>query len=123
MFVSLLISWVALAIAFAFTAWVLGGVEITGGFWSYVWISALFGIINGVIGTILRILTLPLTILTLGLFALFVNALMLELTDALTDRLTIDEFWWTTIWATLILSIASVVLDLILRSTIARAAD
>ena len=47
-------------------------------------VSALFGIVNAIIGTILRLLTLPLIILTLGLFAVIVNALLLELTDWLT---------------------------------------
>jgi putative membrane protein len=117
----LLIRWAVLAGAFAVTTWLLSGIEISGGFWGYVWVSALFGIVNAIIGTILRILTLPLTIVTLGLFSLVVNALMLELTDALTSHLTIDEFFWTAIWAAIILSIVSVILDIIVRSTLASA--
>ena len=123
MLASLLIRWAVLGLAFAFTAWVLDGMDVSGGFWGYVWVSALFGVVNAVVGTIVRILTLPLTLITLGLFAILVNAAMLELTDALTDSLTIDEFFWTTIWATLILSITAVVLDMIVRSTLASAAD
>jgi putative membrane protein len=68
-----------------------------------------------------RILTLPLTLLTLGLFLIIVNALMLELTDALSDHLTIDEFWWTAIWAAILLSIASVVLEWLVGSVLRRA--
>ncbi len=56
----LLVRWVALAAAFAFTAWILNGVDITGGFWAYVWVALIFGVVNAIIGTILRILTLPL---------------------------------------------------------------
>jgi putative membrane protein len=119
----LLIRWAVLAGAFAVTTWLLSGIEISGGFWGYLWVSALFGIVNAIIGTILRILTLPLTIVTLGLFSLVVNALMLELTDALTSHLTIDEFFWTAIWAAIILSIVSVILDIIVRSTLASAAS
>jgi putative membrane protein len=117
----LLIRWAVLAGAFAVTTWLLSGIEISGGFWGYVWVSALFGIVNAIIGTILRILTLPLTLITLGLFSLVINALMLELTDAITSHLTIDEFFWTAIWAAIILSIVSVILDLIVRSTLASA--
>ena len=119
---SLLIRWAVLAGAFAVTAWLLSGVDVSGGTWGYIWVSALFGIINAFIGTILRILTFPLTLLTLGLFSIIVNALLLKITDGLTSRLTIDEFWWTAIWAAIILSIVSVLLDWFVRSVLAPAA-
>ena len=112
----LLIRWAVLAGAFAVTAWILSGVDVSGGVWGLIWVSALFGIVNVIIGTVLRILTLPLTLLTLGLFSIFVNALLLQITDGITDNLTIDEFWWTAIWAAIILSIASVIIDMILGS-------
>jgi putative membrane protein len=111
----LLVRWVALAAAFAFTAWVLNGVDITGGFWAYVWVALIFGIVNAVIGTILRILTLPFNLITLGIISLFITAILLSITDALTDHLTIDEFFWTTIWAAIILAIAAVAVELILQ--------
>ena len=82
---------------------------------AYIWVSVLFGIVNAIIGTILRILTLPLILLTLGLFSILVNALLLQITDGLTSHLTIDEFWWTAIWAAIILSIVSVILELVVR--------
>jgi putative membrane protein len=114
MFVVLLVRWALLAAAFAITSWILTGMDITGGFWAYVWVSALFGVINAIIGTILRIVTFPLTVLTLGLFSVIVNAILLNITDGLTSHLTIDEFWWTAIWAAIIMAIVSVVLDLAL---------
>jgi putative membrane protein len=109
---SLLVTWAILALAFALTAWILSGLTVSGGFWGYVWVSALFGVVNAFIGTILRLLTFPVIILTLGLFSVIVNALLLELTDWLTHYLTIDSFFWTAIWAAIILSICSVALDL-----------
>jgi putative membrane protein len=112
--VALLIRWGLLALAFAITAWLLTGMDISGGFWGYVWVSALFGIINAIIGTFLRIITFPLTVLTLGLFAIVVNAIVLNLTDRWSDSLTIDEFWWTAIWGAIIMAIVSVILDLLL---------
>jgi putative membrane protein len=114
MFVALLVRWALLAAAFAITSWILTGMSISGGFWAYVWVSALFGVVNAIIGTILRILTFPLTVLTLGLFSVIVNAILLNITDGLTSHLTIDEFWWTAIWAAIIMAIVSVVLDLAL---------
>ena len=114
MLVALLIRWGLLALAFAITAWLLTGMDISGGFWGYVWVSALFGIINAIIGTFLRIITFPLTVLTLGLFAIVVNAIVLNLTDRWSDSLTIDECWWTAIWGAIIMAIVSVILDLLL---------
>lgn len=111
----LLVRWVALAVAFAFTAWVLNGVDIAGGFWAYVWVALIFGIVNAVIGTILRILTLPFNLITLGIISLFITAILLSITDALTDHLTIDDFFWTTIWAAIILAIAAVAVELVLQ--------
>jgi putative membrane protein len=119
---ALIIRWAVLAGAFAVTTWLLSGVDISGGAWGYIWVSALFGIINAFIGTILRILTFPLTVLTLGLFSVIVNALLLQITDGLSTHFTIDEFWWTAIWAAIILSIAAMILDLIVRSVLAPAA-
>jgi putative membrane protein len=114
-----LVRWALLAVAFAVTSWILSGMDISGGFWGYVWVSALFGIVSAFIGTILRIFTFPLTTLTLGLFSIVVNAILLSITDALTSHLTIDEFWWTAIWAAIILALVSVILDLVL-SVLAR---
>ena len=90
-----------------------------GGFFGALWVSVLFGIVNAIVGTILRLLTLPLIVLTLGLFAIVINALLLELTDALTSHLTIDEFFWTAIWAAIILAIVAVILDMIVRTMLA----
>ena len=97
--------------------------DVSGGFWAYLWVSALFGIVNVLIGTVLRILTLPLMLLTLGLFSIFVNALLLQIVDGITDHFTIDEFWWTAIWAAIILSIVSVILDMIVRTALASKAS
>jgi putative membrane protein len=114
MLASLLIRWALLGVAFAITSWVLPGMDVVGGFWAYVWVSAIFGIVNAVIGTILRILTFPLTVLTLGLFSVVVNAILLEITDGLTDRLFIDSFWWTAILAAIVMSVVSMILDTLL---------
>ena len=120
MLVWLLVRWVVLAVAFAITAWLLSGMSVSGGVGGYLWIAALFGVVNAILGTILRLLTLPLMIITLGLFSIVVNALMLELVDAVSDHLTIDHFFWTTIWAAIILSIVSMILELIVGSAFRR---
>ena len=108
---NLLISWLIIALAFAATAWLLNGVTINGGVWGYIWVSALFGIVNTILGSILRLISLPLTIITLGLFLIVINAVLLEITDALTHDLTINSFFWDAIWASIIMSIATELLQ------------
>ena len=94
--------------------------SVSGGVWGYLWISALFGIVNAVLGTLLRLLTLPLMVVTLGLFSIVVNAVLLEIIDAISDHLTIDHFFWTAIWAAIILALTAVILDLIVESVFRR---
>jgi putative membrane protein len=118
--VGFLIGWAVLAVAFAVTGWLLSGMDVSGGVWGYIWVSAIFGLVNAVIGTFLRIVTLPFRLVTLGLISLLVTALLLMITDALTDHLSIDEFFWTAIWAAIILAIATVVLQVIVQMLLAR---
>lgn len=61
-----------------------------GEYSTYLWIGLLFGVVNAVVGPVLRLLSLPFVLLTLGLFLLVINAALLGLTAALTDRLSID---------------------------------
>jgi putative membrane protein len=63
-----------------------------GVFGTYLWIGLLFGVVNAIVGPLLRLLSLPFVVLTLGLFLLVVNAALLGLTALLTDRLTVDGF-------------------------------
>lgn len=109
----LLLKWAIIGVAFAITTELLGGIKVTGGFWGYVWVAALFGIVNAVIGPVVRLLALPVTILTLGLFALVVNAGLLGITAALSDRLTVDGFW-NAVFAALIIAIVSAILNRVL---------
>jgi putative membrane protein len=111
---SLLVRWAVVAIAFWVTAAILDGMDLTGGVTGALWVALLFGIVNAVIGTVLRILTLPLTVITLGLFSIIVNAYLLVIVDAITGDLTIDSFFWTAILAALILSFVGVLIDVVI---------
>jgi len=115
---SLLVRWAVIAIAFWITAALLDGMDLTGGVTGALWVALLFGIVNAVIGTVLRILTLPLTVLTLGLFSIIVNAFLLVIVDALTGDLSIDSFFWTAILAALILSFVGVLIDVVIRALV-----
>ena len=84
-----------------------------GEYGTYLWIGLIFGVVNAIVGPILRLLSLPFVLLTLGLFLLVVNAALLALTAGLTDRLTIDGFG-TAVLGGLILAIAGWVADQLL---------
>src|SRR3954451_14922504 len=84
-----------------------------GQYGTYLWIGLIFGVVNAVVGPILRLLSLPFVLLTLGLFLLVVNAALLGLTAAVTDRLTIDGFG-TAILGGLILAVVGWVADQVL---------
>lgn len=85
-------------------------------------VAVIFGLVNAFIKPIVQILSIPLYILTLGLFHIVVNALMLWITARITENTThwglqIDHFWWTAIWAAIVLSFVSWVLSLVVRRT------
>src|SRR3954453_19162761 len=84
-----------------------------GEFGTYLWIGLIFGVVNAFVGPVLRLLSLPFVVLTLGLFLLIVNAALLGLTAALTDRLEIDGFG-TAILGGLILAVVSWAADQLL---------
>ena len=63
-----------------------------GEYGTYLWIGLIFGVVNAIVGPVLRLLSLPFVVLTLGLFLLVVNAALLGLTAAVSDRLEVDGF-------------------------------
>jgi putative membrane protein len=77
---------------------------------TYLWIGLLFGVVNGIIGPILRLLSLPFVVLTLGLFLLLVNAALLAITAGISDRLQVDGFG-TAILGGLILAVVGWIAD------------
>jgi putative membrane protein len=79
------------------------GIEVQGG-WTLIGAAILLGLVNAVVRPVLVVLTLPFTILTLGLFLLVINAAMLGLVAAMFDGFTIESFW-SAILASLIVSI------------------
>ncbi|MET0928599.1 MAG: phage holin family protein [Aeromicrobium sp.] len=112
-----LLHWLITAIAVGACAALLSSVEIRGGFGSLVVVALLFGLVNAIIGPILRLLTLPITVVTFGLFALVVNGALLGLTAGVSDRLDVGGPL-ETIGAALVISVFSAVLHLLLRRTV-----
>ena len=84
-------------------------------------VAVIFGLVNAIVKPVVQFLSIPLYILTLGLIHIVINALMLWITARITAHiaphwgLAIDHFWWTAIWAAVVLSIVSWVLSLVVR--------
>jgi putative membrane protein len=81
-------------------------------------VALIFGVVNAVLKPIATFFSFPFIILTLGLFTIVVNAFMLQITEWIAEPLglsfTIDQFWWDAIWAAIIISIVTIVANLIL---------
>jgi len=89
---SLLVAWLVTAAAIAIAAAIVPSVEIDGGVVALLGVALLFGLVNAVLGTVLRFLSLPINLITFGLFALVVNGVLLLVTAGLSDNLEVGGF-------------------------------
>jgi putative membrane protein len=80
------------ALAVYIVANILPGVEVKGGWTAFV-VAAVLSLLNAFIKPLLIILTIPITVFTLGLFLLVINALMILLVDSLVDGFAVNGFW------------------------------
>ncbi|CAN5685559.1 phage holin family protein [soil metagenome] len=113
------------ALGVAAAAWLLDGIKFTGGpkqGWDEVQhnlvplliVSAILGIVTSFVKPVLTIFSIPLIILTLGLFLLVINALMLLLTSSLADALDIGfrvDGFWTAVGGSIVITIVTWVVD------------
>lgn len=83
------------------------GVQITGA-WSFIFAAVLLGLVNAFVRPVAFVLTLPITIVTLGLFLLVLNAAMFGLVAALLDNFVVSGFW-AAVFGALIVSITSTI--------------
>lgn len=110
---SLIVRWVLNTLALFLVVTIVPGY--TYGGWVTLAIAALvLGLLNAIVRPILFVLTLPITVVTLGLFLIVLNAIMLELTAWLVPGFDIEGFLWAMVGA-LVLSIVSLVTDRIGR--------
>ena len=105
---SLLIRWAALAFSMWVATLVVPGITVAGGVTTYLWVALLFGLINSVFGSIIKVLTFPVSIVTFGLFLLVVNAAMLSLTARWSEKLEVTGFW-SALFASLIISVITTI--------------
>jgi len=105
--------WVAVAI--------VPGLNWSGGeWWRFLLVAVAFSLVNSYLKPILRILTLPISIVTLGLFLLVLNALLLLLVDAISRQLelgfTVKDFW-AALLGSIVISIVGWILSMVVGAT------
>jgi putative membrane protein len=101
----ILLRWVISALGVLFISYLFDGIQVAGVGWAF--IAALFlGIFNALIRPVIFVLTLPINVVTLGLFTLIINGLMLWLTGKLLAGFTVQGFW-ASVGGALIMSLIS----------------
>jgi putative membrane protein len=112
---SLLLHWLLNAIALWVAAWLVPGLQFTGDALHLILVAAVFGMVNSLLRPLLTVLACPLIVVTLGLFTLVINALMLMVTGWLSARwnlgFSVDGFW-PAFWGGLVVGLVSLVLSL-----------
>jgi putative membrane protein len=106
---SFIVKWVLSAIAVLIAAYILPGVSVES-FWAALLVAVILSIFNAILRPILVILTIPVTILTLGLFLLVINAVIVLLTDAMIGDFYVSGFWWALLFS-LVISILGAIFD------------
>lgn len=120
-------TWFVSAVALCVAAWLLGdhmGIGETGDstgsrVLAVVIVGLVFTIVNAIVGPIIKLLSLPFIIVTLGLALLVINALLLLLTERITDAFDvafhIDGFWWAVL-ASIIISVSQSIVGALVGS-------
>lgn len=97
------------AFAVFITAWMLPGVHLDS-FLAAVLVTIILGLLNFTIKPLLIILTIPVTIFTLGFFLLVINAFIIYLADEIVSGFTVDGFWWAVLFS-IVLSVVNSLLS------------
>ena len=102
------------ALALAVAAWLFDGIEMSDDVLDVLLVALVFGILNAILKPILLLFSLPLLIVSLGLFALVVNAVMLMVTARLMDDFDVSGFW-SALGGSIVISIVTIVLGRALK--------
>ncbi len=114
---SLVLHWLLNAAALWVAAWLLPGLDFQGTIVQLFLVAAVFGLVNSLVRPVLTVLTCPLIVVTLGLFTLVINGLMLWLTGALSARWGLGfavSGFWAAFFGGMVVGIVSMVLSLML---------
>lgn len=115
----LLIRWAIVALALFVAAWLLPGITVEGTAWiAYAAMAVVLGLANALVRPLLKILTCPLILLTLGLFTLVINGLTFLIASRLAEALHIGfhvDGFWTAFLGALIVSVVTVILSALVK--------
>jgi putative membrane protein len=113
-----ILRWVINAVALFLAVYLVPGVNLQGSWTSIIWLALIFGLINAFLRPLLKLLTCPLIVLTLGLFTLLINTFLFWLTSQVGQAFgigfTVTGFWPAFLGG-LVVTVVSVVLSLILK--------
>ncbi|GAB4504345.1 MAG: phage holin family protein [Anaerolineales bacterium] len=113
-----ILRWAINAIALFVAVRFVPGIHLQSGWASIIWLALIFGLINAFLRPLLKLLTCPLIVLTLGLFTLLINTFLFWLTAQIGQTFgigfTLDGFWPAFLGA-LVVSLVSLVMSLILK--------
>lgn len=114
-----IIRWAINAVALYAAVWLVSGIQVQSeSYLSFIWLALIFGLLNALLRPIIKLLTCPLIILTLGLGTLLINTLMFYLAGVIGTQFgvgfTVDGFW-PAFLGSIVVTIVSVVLSLLLR--------
>jgi putative membrane protein len=120
-----ILRWVINAIALYLAVLLLPGIDLESGLVSIIWLALIFGLINALFRPLLKFLTCPLIILTLGLFTLVINTFLFWLTSVIGQSFGLaliinDPVWWNAFLGGLIVTIVSVAMTMILKDELKR---
>jgi putative membrane protein len=87
-------------------SYLLNGITIDT-FWTAIILSIVLGLLNAIVKPLLILFTLPITIITLGLFLLVINALIIIIADKLLDGFEVRNFWWALLFGLLLSGLTS----------------
>lgn len=115
-----ILRWIINAIALYLAVFLLPGIDLEGGLISIVWLALILGLINALLAPLLKFLTCPLILLTLGLFTLVINSFVFWLTSVIGQSFDLgliihDPVWWNAFLGGLIATIVSVAMTMILK--------
>jgi len=114
----LLLRWVINALTILLVANLLPGFGVAS-FWTALWVALVLGLVNATIRWVLLILTLPINILTLGLFTFVINGLMIQLVSLVVPGFDVTGFW-PAFWGAILLALISSVTNTLIRDGVSR---
>lgn len=106
---NMLVKWILFALLIMFIAWIIPGISITG-FLSALFVVIVLSLVNIFVKPLIQLISLPLNVITLGLFSLIINALLFMLVAKFSPGFQIDGFW-SGLFGALILSVLSPLIE------------